>query len=420
MTELVVVGVIFVASFAVISTEKVHRTIVALAGAVVMIALRIITQDEAFALVDYNVIFLLAGMMVIAHITGTTGVFQWMALRSMKLARADPFLVLVAFSSVTALASALLDNVTTVVLIVPMTLYIASMLRISPVPFLIAEALSANIGGTATLIGDPPNIIIGSAAGLGFVDFLVNLAPATVIVFVAFLITARFLLVRDLEVSPAIRAAVLKIEDASLITNPALLRRCLVVLGLTMVGFLLHSVIGYQTATIALAGAVLLLVWSNYDLHEALRAIEWTTLFFFMGLFIIVGAVEKVGLIEQMAQAILRITQGDVAFTTLAVLWLSALASGVVDNIPYTAAMVPLVQGLGRSMDVGPVWWALALGACLGGNATLIGAAANVILANLAERSGHKIEFVTFSKYGIVVTVESMVICSLYIWLRYL
>lgn len=420
MDDALLAGLVFVLSYAIITTDKVHRTLVALAGALVMIALRVVSQEEAFRAIDFNVVFLLAGMMVIAHVTGTTGVFQWVAVRSAKLVRADPFLMLVALSSVTALVSAFLDNVTTVVLIVPMTLYIASTLRLSPAPFLIAEVLASNIGGTATLVGDPPNILIGSAAGLDFATFLANLAPVALVIFGAFLVTARLTLARDFQASPELRAALLKMDDSSLITDPVLLRRCLIVLGLTVLGFLLHGALGYEPATIALAGAVALLLWSNHDLHEALHGIEWTTLFFFVGLFVMVGAIAKVGLIGILAREVLKVTGSDVAVASLTLLWLSAVLSALVDNIPYTATMIPLVQEMGRYMDVRPLWWALALGADLGGNATLIGAAANVIVANLAERSGHRIAFSQYLKYGALVTFESTVIASVYVWLRYL
>jgi Na+/H+ antiporter NhaD/arsenite permease-like protein len=420
VTEPFVVGAVFVACLAVITTDKIDRTIVALVGAIAVIALRVVSQEEAFSLVDYNVIFLLAGMMVIANITGRTGVLQWMALRSVKMVKADPFLALVALSTITAVISAFLDNVTTVVLLVPMTLYIASVLGVSPIPYLIAEGIASNIGGTATLIGDPPNIMIGSAAGLSFVDFLVHLSPVIIVVFVGFVITSRFLLSGKLKVSHEHRKQVMMIDEEGIITDPVLLRKCGVVVGLTMVGFLLHSVVGYDSATIALAGAVALLLWSKFDVTEALREIEWTTMFFFIGLFILVGAVAKVGLIGMLARSILDVTQGDLAVTTLSILWMSAIVTAFVNNIPYTAAMIPLVQELGNSMDVGPIWWALALGACLGGNATMIAAAANVVVVNLAERSGHKIDFLTFLKYGAVATFVSMVICTVYVWVRYL
>ncbi|MBI2938807.1 MAG: ArsB/NhaD family transporter [Chloroflexi bacterium] len=411
---------IFVVAYVGIASEKVHRTLVALLGGVVIILAGVIDQHQAFAGIDFNVIFLLAGMMIIANILGSTGVFQWMAIRSAKMARADPFRVLVALSTITAVVSAFLDNVTTVVLIVPMTLYIASTLRLSPMPFLIAEILASNIGGTATLIGDPPNLLIGSAAGLDFTAFLENLAPVVVPIYLAFLGLARLMLVRDLKVDPELRQALLKLDERDLITNPKLLRQGLIVLGAVIAGFLVHGALGYEAATIALAGAAVLLIWSRYDVHEALVHVEWTTLLFFVGLFMMVEGIVRVGLIEQLAKAALSLTGGNLTLTALLLLWLSAFASGVVDNIPYTATMIPLVRDLGQHMPATPLWWSLALGACLGGNLTIIGAAANVLVANLAERSGHPIRFGEFLPYGAIVTLVSMVISTVYVWARYL
>ncbi len=411
---------ILLVTYAIIVTERVHRTTAALVGAMAMLLAGRLTQAEAFRAIDLNVIFLLAGMMIIADLTRETGAFQWLAIRSVKLAGGDPFRILVMLSVLTAGASALLDNVTVVVLVGPLTLLIATNLQISPAPFLIAEILASNIGGTATLIGDPPNLLIGSAAGLSFNDFLWHMTPVTFLILVAFLVTAWFLFQRELGSDPAGRATVLAMDEGEVIRNRTLLRQCLVVIMLTLVGFLVHQWVGLEPATVALSGAALLLLWTRRDPYETLREIEWTTLFFFVGLFVVVEGVVQAGFIDGLARALLAATQGHLGLTTMVLLWLSAILSGIVDNIPYTATMIPLVEELGQVMPAAPLWWALALGADLGGNATLVGASANIVIASLAERGGVPISFRKFLKYGVIVTLESMVIASVYVWLRYL
>ncbi|MCL4458631.1 MAG: ArsB/NhaD family transporter [Chloroflexi bacterium] len=420
MNNALVAGAIFAVTYLIITTDKVHRTVVAMAGAVGMILLRVIGQDKAFLAIDFNVIFLLAGMMIIANIMRTTGVFQWVAIRSVKIAGGDPFRILVVLALLTAVFSAFLDNVTTVVLIAPITLYIASGLGINPLPFLIAEILASNIGGTATLIGDPPNILIGSAARLDFVTFAANLTPVAIIILVVFLITARFLLFNSLKSDAHSVAAIFEIDEAKVITDHRLLRKSLLVLCLTIIGFLVHGLLHYQPATVALFGAVVLLLLSGHDPHDALREVEWTTLFFFIGLFILVGGIVEAGLIGALARGALALTHGDLTSTVFLLLWLSAILSAIVDNIPYTATMIPLVQDLGQYMQIAPLWWALALGACLGGNATIIGASANVIMASIADRAGYPIRFWEFVRYGGLVTLESLLISTAYIWFFYL
>jgi len=412
--------VIFIATYVLIASERLHRTLAAMLGAVTVLLFHLLSQEEAFHAVDFNVIFLLAGMMIIAGVLRKTGVFQWTALRAAKLARGNPALILVLLSLVTAVLSAFLDNVTTVVLTVPLTVFIAGLLQLNPVPFLIAQVLASNIGGSATLIGDPPNIMIGSRAGLGFVDFLVHVAPVSVVLLALFCFAAWIFYRGRLHVEPALRDALLEVQERELITEPRLLGIGLFVLGLTILGFLFHSALGYEAATVALAGATALVVLAREDVSEVLREIEWASLFFFVGLFIVVEGVVKAGLIERMAEAAIHLTGGDLSATALLLLWMSAIASGVIDNIPYTATMLPLVEQLGRTMPDLPLWVALALGADLGGNLTIIGASANVIVAGMAEEHGHPIRFSEFLKYGAVVTFASMVICTLYLWLRYL
>jgi Na+/H+ antiporter NhaD/arsenite permease-like protein len=321
---------------------------------------------------------------------------------------------------VTAVTSALLDNVTIVILMAPVILFITASLRISPVPFLIALILASNIGGTATLVGDPPNILIGSAAGIDFVTFAANLAPISLVILIAFIGLAWFLFKKDLQVAKIDPLSIDALDTSELITNKPLLRKSLVVMGGVILGFLLHGALHLEPATIALAGATVLILWGRIDLDHVLGEIEWTTLFFFIGLFIMVEALVEVGIIEAVAQAALNLTDGNLQMTSMLLIWLSAVASGVVDNIPYTATMIPVVENLGQAMPAGPLWWSLALGACLGGNATLVGAAANVVVANLSEKSGQPISFGLFLRYGVIVTLMSLVLASLYVWVRYL
>jgi Na+/H+ antiporter NhaD/arsenite permease-like protein len=413
-------GGIFLVTYALIVTERVHRTVSALLGGVAMILFGVLSQEQAFHAVDWNVIFLLAGMMALANVLRETGLFQWIAVRAVRLGHGDPFRILVILSVVTAVTSALLDNVTIVVLVAPVTLLVAASLRMNPLPFLIAEILASNIGGMATLIGDPPNILIGSAAGIDFLTFAANLAPISLVILAAFVGLSWFLFRRDMQSRKGHPLDIEALETDELITDRPTLVRAMIVMGGVILGFLLHGALHLEPATIALTGATLLLVWTRTDPHHVLRDIEWTTLFFFIGLFITVEAVVQVGIIETVADAALRLTGGDLALTSTLLLWLSAVASGIVDNIPYTATMIPVVQNLGRVMPIEPLWWSLALGACLGGNATLVGASANVVVASLAERSGHPISFRKFFKYGLLTTGMSLLFATGYLWLRYL
>jgi Na+/H+ antiporter NhaD/arsenite permease-like protein len=413
-------GGIFLITYALIVTERVHRTIAALLGGVAIILFGVLEQDQAFHSIDWNVIFLLAGMMMIASILSDTGFFQWIAVQSVRFGKGNPYRIMVILILVTAITSALLDNVTIVILMAPVTLFIAASLGVSPVPFLIATILASNIGGTATLVGDPPNILIGSAADIDFVTFAANLAPIALFILVVFMVLARFLFRRDLKDVTSDSSSLEAIDTSELITNRPLLHKSLIVLAGVILGFLLHGVLHLQPATIALTGATVLMLWGRIDLEHVLDEIEWTALFFFIGLFIVVEALVMVGIIEAVAQAALRLTGADLQMTSILLLWLSAVASGIVDNIPYTATMIPVVENLGKAMPIDPLWWSLALGACLGGNATLVGAAANVIVANLSEKSGHPISFGLFLRYGAIVTFVSIILASVYVWVRYL
>jgi Na+/H+ antiporter NhaD/arsenite permease-like protein len=411
---------VFLITYALIVSERINRTVAALLGGIAMILLGVVSQEQAFDAVDWNVIFLLAGMMMIANLLRETGLFQWIAVQAVRLGRGDPFRILIILSLVTAFSSGLLDNVTIVVLVAPITLFVAASLKVSPMPFLIAQILASNIGGAATLIGDPPNILIGSAAGIDFLTFALHMTPIIVVILIVFVGLATLMFRKDLQAGRRGSPDVYALETAELITDHKLLRKALVVMVGVMLGFLVHGALHLEPATIALAGATVLMLWTGSDPHGVLRDVEWSTLFFFIGLFITVEAVVEVGIIDTLAQGALNLTGGNLALTSMLLIWLSAVASGVVDNIPYTATMIPIVQRLGLTMPIEPLWWSLALGADLGGNATLVGASANIVVANLAERSGYPISFRTFLFYGVVTTLVSLVLASLYVWIRYL
>ena len=413
-------GSIFLFTFALIVSEKIDRTISALLGGLSMIVFGIVEQEQAFHAVDWNVIFLLAGMMVIANILKETGLFQWIALQAVRLGKGDPIRILVILSLVTGVTSAFLDNVTIVVLIAPVTLFIASTLGLSPVPFLISEVLASNIGGMATLVGDPPNILIGSAAGIDFLTFVSNMGPIALIIMVIFIGMMVLMFRNKLHINEDQVTDLASLDTDSLITKPDLLRKALIIMALVVVGFLMHGTLHLEPATIALTGATVLMLWGRNEPHEMFRDIEWTTLFFFIGLFIAVEAIVEIGIIEAIAEQVLALTQGNVKIASMLLIWFSAITSGIVDNIPYTATMIPLVQQMGTVMPISVLWWSLALGACLGGNLTLVGAAANVIVSNLADKAGHKIGFWTFFKYGASVTMMSLTVASIYVWVRYL
>jgi Na+/H+ antiporter NhaD/arsenite permease-like protein len=421
--EELLAGGIFLGIYALIVTEKIHRTLAALLGASLVILLKLVDQREAFAFVDFNVIFLLAGMMIIANVMAKTGIFQWLAVEAVRRAEGQPYRLLLMTSVITAVVSAFLDNVTTVVLLTPITFFVAQRLGTSPVPFLISQVIASNIGGTATLIGDPPNIIIGSQMGKDFNDFLLNLAPAAIAALVVYLLLARWLFRDELRAATSVLDAEdieRLVEAERKITNVPLMRLSLGIMALTILGFLFSRTLGLEGATIALTGAVLLMIAAREDVREIFNTVEWPTLFFFIGLFITVGAVVKAGIISDLATSVLAWSGGRTDIAALAVLWMSGFISAIVDNIPYTVTMVPLIQQLGQSVDREPLIWALALGANLGGNATIVGASANVVVASMSEARGYPITFVQYLRYGVPATLATMVVATIDIWIRYL
>ena len=426
MTTTLVVAV-FVAAYVLIATERIHRTSAALAGAAGMMLLGVVDAQVAFFSertgVDWNVIFLLLGMMVIVSIVKQTGVFDYLAIWAAKRTRGRPFPTMVLLVCITAVASALLDNVTTVLLIAPVTLLVCDRLAVSPVPFLIAEVLASNIGGTATLVGDPPNIIIASRAGLSFNDFLINLAPIVVLLMVVFIGLCWVLFRPMLSYDPDRVAALMALDERDVIRDHGLLLKSGVVLGAVTVGFVAHAALHIEPSLVALLGAGALVALSRLEPKEYLEEVEWSTLVFFMGLFIMVGALVEVGVIGRLGEAVTDAVGDRYLLASSVLLWGSALLSGIVDNIPYVATMSPLVQDLVAAGDGAPqanaLWWALALGADLGGNSTAVGASANVVVLGIAARHGHPISFWRFTKYGSVVAVVTIAVSWAYLWLRY-
>lgn len=414
--------VVFVIAYAIIISEKIHRTVVALAGAVLMILLGVLNQEQALEGVDFNTLGLLIGMMVIVGIARHCGMFQYLAIWASKLGKGKPVPIFLLLGLLTAVLSALLDNVTTVLLTVPVTFVVANNLKLNPKPFLIGAILLSNIGGTATLIGDPPNILIGSAAGLSFNDFIFNLTPISLIVTFVTLGLLYWWYRKNLVSQPGTQETIMAFRPEEAITDKPLLWKSLFVIGLVLVGFFTHSITHLEGATIALAGAALLLLLTLHEPEEYLREVEWTTIFFFAGLFVLVTGLEHVGAIRMLAEKLIEITGGNSSILTIALLWGSGIFSAVIDNIPFVATMIPLIKDIGAisGMALGPLWWALALGADIGGNATIVGASANVVVSGMAGKEGHRIGFGEYMKVAVPMTVVALLICTGYVWLRYL
>lgn len=414
-----------------IALERIPKVTIALLGGALTIVLGLVSQTKALGdginphyfinFIDFNVIFLLVSMMVIVSITTRSGVFNWIANELLKFTKGHPVKVLCALGLFTAVTSAFLDNVTTVILIMPITFAIAKKLDIDPIPFLLTEIFSSNIGGTATLIGDPPNIIIGSAGGLSFIDFIKELTPVILVIMCVILTVLAFIFRKKLHASQDKMDEVAKIDNSHTITDKALMIRSTLILAFVILGFMLHDVTHIETCVVAMLGASILLIFEKPN--EILQDVEWNTIFFFIGLFIIIGGLEASGGIKLMAEWILKVTQGSQAATSMIILWASGVISGIIDNIPYTATMAPMLVEIEKTMGATyayPLWWALSLGACLGGNMTIIGAAANVIVSENAAKSGHPISFMRFLKYGVGVVAISLLISTAYIYLRFL
>lgn len=415
-----------------IALEKIPKVTIALLGAAITIVLGLVSENKTLSggeinpnyfinFIDFNVIFLLVSMMIIVAITTRSGVFNWIANELLKFTKGHPIKVLFALGLFTAVTSAFLDNVTTVILIMPITFAIAKKLDIDPIPFLLTEIFASNIGGTATLIGDPPNIIIGSAGGLTFMDFVRELTPVVALILLVVVGLLAFVFKNRLKADEEKMQQVANIDNSHTITDKKLMLRSTIVLALVIIGFMLHDVIHMETCVVAMLGAGFLLIFEKPT--DILKNVEWNTIFFFVGLFIIIGGLEASGGIKLMAEWILKVTRGSQAATSMIILWASGIISGIIDNIPYTATMAPMLVQIEKTTGAAysyPLWWALSLGACLGGNMTIIGAAANVIVSENANKEGHPISFMRFLKYGIVIVAISLTISTIYIYLRFL
>jgi len=420
-------------TYAVIMSEKVNRSVVALLGAGLMICLGVINQEAAIRGVDFNTIALLTGMMILVNITRKSGVFQYVAFWAARRAEGIPWKLMIMLSVVTAVLSALLDNVTTVLLVTPVTLMVARELKVAPYPFLFAEVFASNIGGTSTLIGDPPNILIGSATGLSFNDFVTNLAPVVVVIMALQLLATHLIWGRKMHASDEARARVLDYRPADAITDHTLLWQSLSVLGLVITGFMTARSTGLEPGTIAMFGAAWLMFLyirghhaeaQSTHVHEVFGEVEWITIFFFVGLFMVVAGVEHAGLLNLLANALMGATAGDPTVTALVILWSSAVLSAIIDNIPFVATMIPMIKNMAPTMGgtegLMPLWWALSLGACLGGNGTLVGASANLTVAGLAERDGVPFKFLTYTKLAFPLMLGSIVVAHIYLYFRFL
>ncbi|MBP3887930.1 MAG: ArsB/NhaD family transporter [Cellulosilyticum sp.] len=412
--------IIFIIVLLCIITEVINRTLAAMAGAMAMVFLGIIDSEAVASYIDFNTIGVLIGMMLLVSTVKKSGLFEFLAIYTAKLAKGGTGKILIGFSIITAVLSAILDNVTTVLLIGPMTLVITQILQINPVPFLISEILASNIGGTSTLIGDPPNIMIGSAAGLGFSDFVINLFPVIVVILSITLLILYFLFRKSLAVDSSKKDAIMALDPLKSITDYPLLYKSLAVIFLVLIGFIFHDKIGVSSSIVALTGATIILIIGKQNVEEIFHSVEWLTIGFFCALFVIVGGLEEVGIISLLATYLMDATAGNPTLMVIVILWLAAIVSSFLDNIPFVATLIPLIITMGQNgIDITPLWWAISLGACLGGNGTLIGASANLVLANIGTRNGHKISFGYYFKYGFPLMLISIVISMIYLLLFY-
>ena len=416
----IVAIIIFLLVMAAIISEKVQRSVAALAGAVLLLLTHVLTVESAASFVDLNTIGVLVGMMLFVSVVKNSGLFEYIAIRAAKLTRGQPITILAVFTVITACLSAFLDNVTTVLLIGPMTIAITQILEVNPVPFLLSQIMASNIGGTATLIGDPPNIMIGSAAGLGFVDFVLN--TGVVVAIILAVVTVVFCLIyrNNLHVKPENMQKVLVLDENKAIKDKPLLIKSVIMIVLVVLGFIFHDQLGMESATVSLTAAAVMLLVGKQDPEEIILGVEWSTILFFIGLFVVVGGLNSTGVISAIANQLLVVVGANEAAAILIILWASALISSVLDNIPFVATLIPLILTMeSGGVDVQPLWWALSLGACLGGNGTLIGASANVVLAGVSAKNGYPITFMQYLKIGYPLMLLSIVICTVYLLVRY-
>lgn len=417
MTTIQIVSVaVFVIVMVFVVSEKIHRALAALLGAVVLFILGVVDFDTGMESIDFNTLGVLCGMMMFVAVVKQSGMFEYVAIKSAKLCRGRPWMLMVAFILITAVFSALLDNVTTILLIGPMTIMLCRTLNINAMPFLLTEIIASNVGGTATLIGDPPNIMIGSAANLSFFDFIRYDAPVVVVILAVFIALFWFMYGRHLVVAEGDRMKVMELSEKDAIKDVRLFRQSIVMIVLVTVAFMMHGVLHLESSVIALTAAAIMLLISRCDLEQALEGVEWGTIGFFLGLFIVVGAMEHTGVINMLGEGLVSLTGGDTVLLMIALLWGSAILSAILDNIPFVATMIPIITVMEASgVDVFPLWWAISLGACLGGNGTLVGASANVVLSGIANKEGYPISFIQFTKVGFPLMVVSAVIATVYL-----
>ena len=413
--------VIFLLVMIAIISEKVHRAAASMAGAVILLVTQVLTVDSAIEHVDVNTIGVLVGMMLFVAVVKNSGLFEYVAIKSAKLTHGKPWAIMAVFAIITAVLSAFLDNVTTVLLVGPMTLAITSILKVNPVPFLLTQILASNMGGTATLIGDPPHIMIGSEAGLGFADFILNTAPIVVIIMAASLLCFYFMFGRKMKVAEESMKAVMELDEKRAIKDKSLMVKSVVMIALVVIGFMFHSSLGMESCTIALLAAVIMMLIGKQDVEDVILGVEWSTILFFIGLFVVVGGMEETGVIDQLASLLIGMTGGNMVMTMLIILWVSAIVSSFLDNIPFVATLIPMILAIQAEsgMDVTPLWWALSLGACLGGNGTLIGASANVVLSGISNKNGYPITFMSYLKVGFPMMILSIVLSMVYLLLRF-
>lgn len=413
--------IIFAIVIIAIMTERVHRTAAAITGTVLLLLTHILTMDTAIGYIDFNTIGVLIGMMLFVGVIKNSGLFEYIAIRGAKLAGGNPWKIMVSFMIITAILSAFLDNVTTVLLIGPMTITIARMLDINPIPFLLTQIFASNIGGTSTLIGDPPNIMIGSAAGFDFMDFIYNIGIVVLIIMVALLFSMKILYKKSLTATDESISKIMALDEKRSIEDFPLMIKSIVMIGLVVLGFMFHSKLGIESSAVALTAAAIMLLIGKQNVEDIVSEVEWSTILFFAGLFVVVGGLVETGVISNIAQVIISLTEGHQILTMMVLLWTSALLSAVLDNIPFVATLIPLVIAMGESgIDITPLWWAISLGACLGGNGTLIGASANVVLAGISGKYGHPISFKEYTKIGFPVMIMSVLISTVYLLVIYL
>lgn len=411
---------VFLIVILLIITERVHRTAAAMAGAMVLILTGVMSADKALSYIDFNTIGVLVGMMIFVAIVRQSGMFEYIAVRAAKAVHGDPWKIMVAFTLITAVLSAILDNVTTVLLVGPMSIAIARMLKIDPVPFLMGQILASNVGGTATLIGDPPNIMIGSAAHLSFMDFLDNTGFVVLFILAVLILLMKIVYEKKIELGTVDTGAVEKLDPSKSITNRALMKKGILVLICVIVGFMFHDKLGIESSVIALTAAAVMLIIGREDVNEAIQDVEWTTILFFMSLFVVVGGLTETGIIKELASKIIDATNGHPMITMLVLLWASALLSSILDNIPFVATLIPLILAMqADGMDVTSFWWAISLGACLGGNGTMIGASANVVLSDISTKHGYPITFKSYLKVGMPFMLLSIVISTVFLVVKF-